>query len=104
MTIASTADKKSAAPNWRSPWSLAPGFAVIAAVAAIAVYAVFYAPGMWQAAERLRAEQIGQEDKEFCAKFLMPPGSEGFATCTNNLAEIRKRHAERLAAAAAGIL
>jgi hypothetical protein len=81
-----------------------PVIALAAAVAAFAVHAVVYAPSMWRAAERLKAEQIAQEDRMFCEKFRMPPDSDSFAACAGYLREIRRLHGERIAAESAGIL
>jgi hypothetical protein len=73
------------------------------AVGALAIYAIVQAPAMWRTAERFKAERIQQEDRTYCDKFRMPPGSENFATCVTYLAEIRRRHRDRLAAEAAGL-
>jgi hypothetical protein len=78
--------------------------AFIAAVSAFAVWAIVFAPTMWRAAERLKAEQVDQENGIFCEKFRMPPGNESFATCVMYLTEVRRRQGDRIAAEAAGIL
>jgi hypothetical protein len=70
---------------------------------ALAIYAVVAAPEMMREAARLRAEQIVQEDREHCTKQKMPPGTDSFATCAADLAEIRRRQHERALAHAAGI-
>ena len=74
-----------------------------AAVLALAIYAIVYAPAMWRQVEQLKAEQIDHENRAVCAKFGMPHGSEAFAMCAGSLLEIRRRHADRLAGEAAGI-
>ena len=74
------------------------------AASALAVYALIYAPEMRRTAERLKAEQIQQEDREYCEKFRMPPGSDNFAACVADLTEIRRRQHERSVADAAGML
>jgi hypothetical protein len=91
-----------AAPRPLQPWVAL--FALGAAVSAFAIYAIVQAPAAWRTAERLRAEQIQEEDRTYCEKFRMPPGSETFATCVADLMEIRRRHGQRVAAEAAGLL
>jgi hypothetical protein len=88
------------APPHRSLW---PITAFGSAVIVFAVWAIFLAPNMWRAAERLKVEQINQEDKILCEKFQMPVGSERFATCVADLIEVRRRHGDRIAAEAAGM-
>jgi hypothetical protein len=87
-------------PPHRSLWSI---IAFGSAVAAFAVWAIVFAPDMWRAAERLKAEQINHEDKTLCEKFQMPPGSERFARCVAELTGVRQRHGDRIAAEAAGM-
>jgi hypothetical protein len=70
---------------------------------ALGVYAIFTAPEMMRNAERLRVEQIQQEDREHCTRLKMPPGTDGFVVCAADLAEIRRRQHERALAYAAGI-
>ena len=73
------------------------------AVSALAVYAAANGPTLWSAAQRLKAEELQQEDRMFCEKFNMPPGSESFATCVIYLSEVRRLHGGRVAAEAAGV-
>jgi len=84
-------------------WSKTPVIVLAVTVSALAIYAIVSTPAMWRSAERFRAEQSRQEDRAYCEKFRMPPGSESFATCAADLAEIRRLHGNRLAAEAAGI-
>jgi hypothetical protein len=97
-------DSENATVNLRSLWSRAPLIAFGAAVSAFAIYAIASAPEMWRTAERIKAEQLHHEDRMFCEKFRMPPDSEGFETCVGYLTEIRRRHGDKLAAEAAGML
>jgi hypothetical protein len=90
--------------TWRLLQSWVPGTALGLAVSALAVCAAIEAPTMRRTAERIKAEQVQQENQEYCEKFRMPPGSENFAACVADLAEIRRRHRERSLAEAAGIL
>ncbi|MEA2841196.1 MAG: hypothetical protein QOF41_2526 [Methylobacteriaceae bacterium] len=92
---------QAAGANWGRLWRR---IAFIGAASAFAIWAIVFAPRMWRAAERLKAEQVDQENGIFCEKFRMPPGSESFATCVMYLTEVRRRHGDRIAAEAAGIL
>lgn len=96
--------------NWHSavtagahgsrPW---PAIVLALAIGSLAVYATVSAPAALRAAERVKAEQIRLEDREYCEKFRMPPGSEAFATCVTDLTELRRRHRDRVVAEAAGV-
>ena len=80
-------------------------WAIVLAVAicSLGLYAIVSGPAEFRASERARAEQIALEDREFCARFRMPPGSEGFATCAADLTELRRRHRGRVIAEASGM-
>lgn len=69
----------------------------------LAIYAIVAAPEMIRNAERLRAEQIAQEDREYCTNMKMPPGTGSFAACAADLMEIRRRQHDRALAYAAGV-
>ena len=73
------------------------------AVGACAVYAAANGPALWSTAQRQKIETLHQEDKLFCEKFHMPPGSDSFPMCVAYLAEIRSLHGDRVAADAAGM-
>ncbi|MBR0775054.1 hypothetical protein JQ625_09430 [Bradyrhizobium diazoefficiens] len=73
------------------------------AVSACAVYAAANGPALWSNAQQLKTERIQQEDRMFCERFRMPPGSESFPMCVASLAEVRSLHGDRVAAAAAGV-
>ena len=75
---------------------------VLGLAGALAIYAAVTAPEMMRNAERLKAEQIAQEDREHCTSLQMPPGTDSFAACAAGLAEIRQRQHERALAYAAG--
>jgi hypothetical protein len=85
----------------RSRWGIS---AFASAVCVFAVWAIFFAPTRWRAAEQLKAEQIDQENRTLCEKFQMPPGGDQFATCVAYLTEVRQRHGDRIASEAAGML
>jgi hypothetical protein len=91
-----------AAPRPLQSW--VPLVALGAVVGALAIYAIVEAPARWRTAEQFKADQIQEEDRTYCEKFRMPPGSETFATCVADLMEIRRRHGQRFAAEAAGLL
>lgn len=76
---------------------------VLGLAGALATYAIGVAPETIRTAERLRAEQIQQEDREYCTGLKMPPGTDGFSACAAGLAEIRRRQHERALAYAAGL-
>jgi hypothetical protein len=72
-------ESKNAATGAR--WPKTPVIVLAATMSALAIYAIVSAPGMWRSAERFRAELSRQEDRTYCEKFRMPPGSESFAIC-----------------------
>ena len=53
-------------------------------------------PGVWAAMEQRNAAEIKQEDESFCTRFGMAPGTDSFAVCTYELAEVRRLHSKRL--------
>ena len=79
-TDISSGDNGAARPSSKSIASRAPAVVFALAVSALAVYAAANGPTLWSAAQRLKAEELQREDRMFCEKFNMPPGSEGFAT------------------------
>ena len=83
--------------------SRVPSVVLALAVSACAVYAAANGPVLWSTAQRLKTERLQQEDRMFCEKFHMPPGSESFPTCVAVLAEVRSLHGDRVAADAAGV-
>jgi hypothetical protein len=101
---ANISEGKNVTADPRRPESWGPVIALGILVGSLGLYAVFSAPAALQAAERARAAEIQQETRAHCEKFQMPPGSEGFASCAADLTEIRRRHRDRFAAEAAGIL
>ena len=68
----------------------------VVAIAAMCAYAIIYGPKMREMLDRQKSEQIDQQSRFFCQKFGMDPGTTSFAVCVNDLAEIRRRHEERL--------
>jgi hypothetical protein len=88
-------------PHGSRSWGSTIAFGI--AISLLGLYAVVSAPAALRTAERVKAEQIGLEDRDYCEKFRMPPGSETFATCAANLRELRRRHRDRVVAEAAGV-
>ena len=80
-----------------------PSIVFALAVGACAIYAAANGPILYGTAQHLKAEQIQQEDRIFCEKFNMPPGSESFRICVVYLSEVRRLHGDRVAAEAAGV-
>jgi hypothetical protein len=99
----SSSDTAAARPGSKSISSRTPSVVFALAVSACAIYAAANGPILYSTAQHLRTEQLQQENKAFCEKFNMPPGSEGFQTCVVYLSEVRRLHGDRVAAAAAGM-
>jgi hypothetical protein len=73
--------------------------------AAIIIYTALIAgPARHETMQRLRAEQLAAENRDYCARLNMPEGTANFAVCAGHLNEIRKRQADRSAAEAVGII
>ena len=102
-TDISSSDNAAVRPSLKSFSSRIPSIVFALAVSACAIYAAANGPILWSAAQHLKTEQLQQEDRMFCEKFHMPPGSEGFATCVIYLSEVRRLHGDRVAAEAAGV-
>jgi hypothetical protein len=82
------------------------GYALLLAVlTAFGLHALFFSgPAMRMAAQDQLELTIAAEDREFCDMFGMRSGSAAFATCSRELAIIRKKQLDRDSAAAQGIL
>jgi|SRR2546428_5558866 len=102
-TDISSSDNAAAGPSSKSPSSRVPSVAFALVVSACAIYAAANGPTLWSTTQRLKADELQREDRMFCEKFSMPPGSEGFATCVVYLSEVRRLHGDRVAAEAAGV-
>lgn len=99
----SSNDGAAARRGSQSRLSRAPAIVLALTVSACAIYAAVNGPVLWSNAQRLKAEQIQQEDRMFCEKLHMPPGGESFPTCVGYLADVRRLHGDRVAAEAAGV-
>lgn len=91
------------APTTGPMWPLWIPRLILGLAGAVAIYAIVVGPETIRTAERLRAEQIQQENREYCTTLKIPPGTEGFAACAASLAEIRRRQHDRALAHAAGV-
>jgi len=60
------------------------------------ITSLIYGPAARAAAEREEAMAIEKESRIFCSGLGLVAGSELYARCTDGLAEIRRRHQERL--------
>ena len=77
----------------------------IATMAACGLYMIFVTgPEMRAAAQQQLAQTTLDENLAFCEKFGMRVGSSEFALCSQELAIVRQKQAERDSAAAQGIL
>ena len=99
----SSSDNAALRPGSKSFSSRIPSIVFVLAVSACAIYAAAYGPILYSTAQHLKTEQLQQEDRTFCGKFNMPPGSENFQTCVGYLSEVRRLHRDRVAAEAAGL-
>ncbi|HEX9212552.1 MAG TPA: hypothetical protein VF901_18780 [Bradyrhizobium sp.] len=78
---------------------------LLAVVAAFGLHALFVSgPAMREAAEAELARVIADEDRDVCGQFGMRPDTAPFATCSSELAIVRRKQSDRDHAAAAGIL
>lgn len=102
-TDISGSDNAVVRPSLKSFASRIPSIVFALAVSACAIYAAVNGPILYSTAQHLKTEQLQQEDRIFCGKFNMPPGSESFRTCVVYLSEVRKLHGDRVAAEAAGV-
>jgi hypothetical protein len=102
-TDISSSDNAAVRPSLKSFSSRIPSIVFALAVSACAIYAAANGPTLYSTAQHLKTEQLQQEDRIFCGKFNMPPGSESFRTCVVYLSEVRRLHGDRVAAETAGV-
>jgi hypothetical protein len=77
---------------------------VLAVAAALGLHTVVSAPAIREAAQAELARVIADEDRDVCGRFGLRPGTSAFATCSRDLATVRRKQSDRDHAAAAGIL
>jgi hypothetical protein len=65
-----------------------PGTVIVGLIA-------IYGPQMRAAADAREARIVEEEDRAFCSKFGVGPGSSRYSDCCAALREIRTRHLER---------
>lgn len=68
----------------------------VAVGVSVAIFILINGPKLRAAIENERAAAIEQEDRAFCAKFALTPGTNAFVTCANELSRIRWLHEQRL--------
>lgn len=84
--------------------SILIGSLVVLPLVAFGVMLFRHADQVRVAAEALIAEEIAQENRAFCGKFVVGPETARHAECASGLMEIRKRHQERIASDMIGVL
>jgi hypothetical protein len=67
-----------------------------ASLAIAALYMVVNGPQLAKVADLQSAQEIENENVAFCRKLGLDQDSAKFVTCADGLADIRRRHAERL--------
>jgi hypothetical protein len=69
---------------------------VIAVGAGTVIFVMINGPKMRAVIERERAAEVEEENRAFCTKFALTPGTNAFVACANGLSHIRLQHEERL--------
>jgi hypothetical protein len=88
---------KTSRPAGALTWITAAAFAAAAvALCYMLAYAIIAGAEMRARADQQQARDIAREDTAFCAKFGMRPGTSGFATCSDELMQVRQRQVERV--------
>lgn len=67
----------------------------LVSVAAVCGLLVIYGPQLRTATDAREASIVDQEDKAFCSKFGIGPGTGRYGDCAAGLNEIRTRYLER---------
>lgn len=72
---------------------------VIAAAAGLSLFAYVLTavPGARREADRLRAQEIDRENRDFCQALGIGPATERFQSCVRDLMQIRQHQRERWA-------
>lgn len=95
--MTANATSPSSAPYPVLQWVGTGAFAFFAvALVYMLITGLIYGPAARAAAEREQAMAIEKESRVFCTGLGLVAGSELYASCTDGLAEIRRRHQERL--------
>ena len=78
---------------------------LVAVLLAYGLHAAFIAgPAMRAAAHEQVVRAVADEDRQFCERFGMRPGTDAFSACSGELSTVRQRQVDRDNAAAEGIL
>ena len=72
-------------------WSL-----LAVSIVYFAIFVVPKLPHIWAQAERARIAAISAENRHYCTKWGMPPGTQRYLECTLDLSELRARTVQRL--------
>ena len=100
MTEVRTSSAANTAGGSRVVYSL-----FVAVMVAFGLYAVFISgPALRAMAQEQLDRTIAEENRAFCEKFGMGTTTSKFVLCSQELATIRQKQADRDSAAAAGIL
>lgn len=83
-----------------APW-LVGAYAV--GLAVVCTVIIVNGPQLRARAEAQKAQEIDQENRAFCGKFGMGPGTSGYAECAANLMQVRERHEGRIASELVGL-
>jgi hypothetical protein len=67
----------------------------LAALAAACAFAFVYGSRIHAADEGEKARAVNEEDRAFCGKFGVGPGTTRFAECAEALKAVRVRHLQR---------
>jgi hypothetical protein len=84
--------------------SILIGSLVVLPLAAFGVMLFRHANQVRAVTEARIAEEVAQENRTFCGKFVIGPETARHAECANDLMDIRKRHQERIAGDMIGVL
>jgi hypothetical protein len=68
----------------------------VAILAVVVIWLTINGPALQQAADRLRAEQIDQENTLYCERLGITSGTDNFDKCAGYLQEIRRRQTDRI--------
>lgn len=71
-------------------------WAFFIAMGLVTIWAILHLPEARERFERIRAEEIAEENKHYCEKWGMKEGTHAYTLCTIDLYEIRANHSKRI--------
>lgn len=80
------------------------GVAALLAVCAMLAVAYFSGRELRASRDARNAQTVNEENAEFCGRLNAGPASRNYGDCIAALNELRRRHDQRMQAAAAGLL